>query len=487
MPILSAMWFMNLVSATVLVGSLWAAFDHWLKLPPRWVMLAGLIFLSLNTAVINLVHFLALAPQYLDPLNPVESILLFPYFNFENILFNMLEPQRGLLFSMPVILLILHAAFGGAGDPASEIAVARDRRKVLEAYLLVCLLPLSHIVAFTVLTVSLVPALWRRLGWFLTQWRVWAPVFALGVLQLLYLAFHGPTTHANFSSWVSASPVIPLEDFHAWPAFTRRAAFWFFANGDYFGWGLLFGALALVRRTGNPAPADSLRAFLGRWKWYFAVCGGFFVFINVWRYSFDWGDSNKFVFFFNLGLSLVIVLGAAQWRDGRWRVLSHALWIYFVVLCVGPVAYEYYAYILVADHGEVLLFEKNGLKAAEWMKAKVKPTEIVLTAAHNFMNFTTALAGRPTLAGIYAESNPYRQDDRPQLIRRIYEGGELPLLRQLNVRYVCISRNERLEYKLHPTWTRLMNTGTGVVFQSGFSPEDSHSVYIFDCRRLPIP
>ena len=136
---------------------------------------------------------------------------------------------------------------------------------------------------------------------------------------------------------------------------------------------------------------------------------------------------------------------------------------------------------------EVLLFEKNGLKAAEWMKAKVKPTEIVLTAAHNFMNFTTALAGRPTLAGIYAESNPYRQDDRPQLIRRIYEGGELPLLRQLNVRYVCISRNERLEYKLHPTWTRLMNTGTGVVFQSGFSPEDSHSVYIFDCRRLPIP
>ena len=489
LPILSALWFMNLVSATVLVGSLWAVFERWLRLPPRWVMLAGLIFLSLNPAITNVVHFLALEPSNFDPSNPIQGILRYNYFNFEYMLYNLLEPQRALLFSMPVILLVLQAAFGGTEDSPGDASGPRAQSRVLQAFLLVCLLPLSHAVAFPIMSVSLIPALWRHRAWFFSRWLVWAPVFALGVLQLLYLTCYGPPAHPSYSSWVVPSD-FPLDEFRALPAFTRRAAFWFFANGDFFGWSLLLGALALGRCARNPAeagPAAYLRVFLGRWKWYFAVCGGFFVFINVWRYSAAWGDSNKFVLFFNLGLTLVIVLGAAQWIGGRWRVFSHALWVFFFVLCVSPVAYEYYVYILVAGHGEVLMYEKNGRKAAEWMQTAVKPSEIVLTAAYNFMNFTTTLAGRPTLAGIYGESNPYLQDQRHRQIRRIYEHGELALLRELNVRYVCISRNERLDYKLDPRWTQFMEKGTGVVFQSGGGPGDSHSVYIFDCRKLPIP
>ena len=484
---LSGIWLMNLISALVMVGTLWATFERWLGLPARWIMLAGLMFLFLNTAVVNVIHFLVLHPQFYDPESLFYGLLRFPYFNFESTLANMLEPQRGLLFSLPIVLLILHAAFGEPGDSASEPA---DRSRTLEAFVLICLLPLAHIVAFAVMAPCLLLKLWRHRVWFLTRWWVWLPAFALGVAQLLYLACYGPPTNSGYASW-SASAFLPLQDFAAFPFFTRPAAFWFFANGDFFFWGALFAAVAFSRRRRRDATNSShgLWEFLRQWRWYFVVCGCLFILINFYRYSFDWGDSNKPVFFFNLGLTLVITLGSAQWIGRRHRFLSHALWILFLLLCVVPPGYSFYLNVLKPGHGAgtVLLFEKNGRQAAEWIGAHLKPSDLILTAAYNTMHFVTPLAGRPTLAGIYGDSNPYRQNERQEEIRRVYENGEIGVLRKLGVRYVCVSRNERRKYQLDPLWTRLMESETGVVFQAGDGPEDHHSVYIFDSNEFAAP
>lgn len=215
----------------------------------------------------------------------------------------------------------------------------------------------------------------------------------------------------------------------------------------------------------------------------------FFLLINFYRYSFDWGDSNKLVFFLNLGLTLVITLGAAQWSGRRHRYLSHALWGFFFVLAVAPPAYSFYANVLKPGQGDgtVLLFEKNGRRAAQWLDSNLEPDDVVLTAAYNTMHFVTPLAGQPTLAGIYGDSNPYRQNERLEEIRRIYEAGDLTLLKKLGIDYVCVSRNERRKYQLHPSWTRFIETGTGLVFSAGEGPEDYHSVYIFDAHRLAPP
>ncbi|MEO6873844.1 MAG: hypothetical protein ABI222_03380 [Opitutaceae bacterium] len=485
LPALSGIWLMNLISSLVMVGAIWATFERWLKLPPRWVMLAGLIFLFLNTALVNLIHFAVFQPPFFEPDKLFYGLLRFPYFNFESAQANMLEPQRGLLFSLPIVLLILQAAFG---EPPETASGPRARIRTLEAFALVCLLPLAHIVAFAVMAPSLLPSLWRHGKWFGSRLWIWLPVFLLGVLQLFYLGEYGPATNAGFSSW-SANSFLPLQDYFQLPAVTRGAAFWFFANGDFLFWGLLFaaGACAWGRRYDPAAPRPSgLWPFLVAWRWYFTVCGGFFLLINFYRYSYDWGDSNKLVFFLNLGLTLVITLGAAQWLGRRQQVLSQALWVFFLALCVAPPSYAFYMNILKSGHGAgtVLLFEKNGRQAAAWLDETLAPTDIVLTAAYNTMHFVTPLAGQPTLAGIYGDANPYRQDNRQEEIRRIYENGELPLLNKLGIRYVCISRNERRKYQLSPRWIQLMTDKTGVVFQVGEGPDDYHSVYIFDARQL---
>jgi hypothetical protein len=480
LPALEAMWLMNVVGAVVLVGAFWAVLEKWLRLPPRWLFLAALLFFFLNPALLNLLHWLWLQPPFYRPETPFYGLFFFPYFNFEAMLTNLLEPQRGLVFALPVALLVLHACFGRpAADPPG------DRRRAPEVFAAVCLLPFAHIVSFAVLAACAVPLLVRAAADFARRWSRWLPFLALGVLQLLYLGAYGPPAHPAWSEW-DATRSMPLGDFGAVPAWLRRPVFWFFVNGDFFGWGAVFAALAWWRPAAVAAPgaAAAGRAFLLRWRWFFAVTLGAFAVINFYRYSFFWGDSNKFVLYLNLGLALVIALGAARWLGSRRAWLSHALWTFFVLLCVVPHTYGFYANVLARPHGKILLFERNGMAAAAWLDAVERPGDLVVTAAYNTLHFVTPLAGLPTLAGIYGDSNPYRQDDRGDLLRRLYEQADFAVARQLGGTYVCVSRNERRKYRLHPRWSELMQRGVAA-FHAGGGPEDHHSVFIFHLSHLP--
>ncbi|HVS51870.1 MAG TPA: hypothetical protein VHD62_05895 [Opitutaceae bacterium] len=481
---LRAVWLLNVVGAAAMVGALWATFARWLRLAPRWVLLAVLIFLCLNTSLLNLLHFVLFQRPFFNPAAPFLGIFLFPYFNFEFALMNLFEPQRGLVFALPVVLLVLHGAFGDAAEgeelSRERRAPARPERTTLEAFALVCLLPLAHIVAFAVGALALAPKVWRERAVLLPRVGAWLPFLALGLLQLAYLLAYGPPTHPGYSGW-DATQAMPLADFAALPSFLRRAAFWFFTDGDFLFWGALFAALAFARRKRGVRDAWN---FLARWKWFFAVTGFFFVLINFYRYSFSWGDTNKFVLFLNLGLAWIIVLGAAEGeRRGR-PLVAHALWIFFFGLCALPPAYEFYSGIVAAPHDKILLFPRSEREAATWLEEHLPPGTLVLTAAYNDAHFVTALAGRPTLAGIYGDSNPYRQDERQEAIRRVYEEGQSAAWRALGIRYVCFSDRERLRYKLNPRWLELLRRGTGVVFHAGGGPEEGQSVYVVDVSRL---
>lgn len=475
---LQALWLMNVVSASVLTGTLWAVFESVLKLPPRWVMLGGLIFLFLNTSLVNLIHYLWLKPPYFRPTELFYGLFWFPYFNFEALLTNLFEPQRALPFTMPVALVVLHALFA---DPPDD----RAKTRTLHSFIVICLLPFAHIAAFAVLATCATPRLLKHFSFFLHQWRWWLPVFALGLLQLFYLLSYGPPTHPGFSSW-DATRSLPLSEYVAVPRYLQRAVFWFFVNGDFLGWGVFFATLTALTAKNRSHPGNvRMLAFLGRWKWYLIAGLFFFALINYYRYSFFWGDSNKFVLFLNLGLAFLITLGAARWIDTRRSTLSLTFWWFFFLLCVVPHVFSFYVNVLAAPHGKILLFDRNGRAAAAWLRNAEQPGDTVVTAAYNIIHFVTPLAGLPTFAGIYGDSNPYRQDSRQEKIRRIYEEGALHLLRELDATYVCISRNERRKHKLHPRWLELMRSGTGVAFQVGHGPDDHHSVYLFEVKRLP--
>ena len=503
LPALKAIWFMNLVSGLVAVGAVWAAFERWFSLPARWTALACLVFFFLNPSLVNLIHYFAYHPPFYHVERPFYGLMGFQYFNFEALLGNYLEPQRGLLFTLPVIFLILQALFGPApvdaaapsgsspSVPASASISAsgsdREPRQVLWAFILICLLPFGHIVAFAVMTFAAVPAVWRQRAWLFRHAGWWLPFFLIGMLQLLYLRSYGPATNPAYSGW-DADNFIPLQEYANLPGYLRRAVFWFFANGDFLAWGLFFAASVLLfggRRGDAASPGSALRQFLRRWRWYLGVCLGCFALINVYRYSFDWGDSNKFVFFLNLGLVGVIILGAAQWLGRRGRVFSHVFWWFFFLLCILPPSYNFYRRILATDHDMVLLFTPNDLAAADWLKTAAGPKDVVLTSANAQIHFVSSLAGRRVRSGIYGESNPYLAKGLLETIRRVYEEGDLSLLPRLNTRFVCISPTERRNYHLHPRWHELMANGTGVAFHAGGKDaEDGTSVFIFDSQSL---
>ncbi len=477
-PLVVAVHAMNCLSATIMVGALWAALKRWLGLSSRWTMLACLIFLFFNTALINVIHYLWFRPPYFRPGEPIEGLLLYPYFNFESSLLDMFSPQRGLLFTFPVALLVLDAIFGRPAGPAPEAGAAAARTRTLEALVLVCLLPFSHIVTFAVLALMVVPRLWEHRRWLAPRFAVWLPATVLLALQLLYLAAYGPSPHPDYAAWGAAS-ALPLEEFASVPWVFRRALFWFFIDGDFLFWGGLFAAGALLRRE----RASPLGEFLRRWGWYFAVCGFFFLVVNYYRYSFEWGDSNKFILFLNLGLTMVIVLGAAGLRGRVGLAFSRGLRIFLLVLCVAPPAYRLVASVLAEPYGSVMLFHGNERAAARWLRTSTRPTDIVLTGAYGTFHFVSALAGRPVLAGIYGDSNPYHQEGRAEEIRRVYEEADLAALRRLNPQYLCISRFERDRYRLHPVWEQLARRPGVTVFHAG-APGDFGAIDLLDARAV---
>ncbi len=477
LPLLASAWWLNVLGAAAMTGALWAVIERWLDAPPRWVLLAAVIFFCLNPAPINLLHYLAFHPAFFNPRQFVTGVLLFPYFNFESVLNNLFEPQRGLVFALPVALLILHTAMGDGpfAGPARE--ANGPHPDALPALLLLCLLPLAHAVAFAVLASCLLPELWRQRRQLAPRLLPWTPLFVLGALQLCYLRFYGPPANPTYAAW-DAGTAIPSGDFSMFPPGLRRAVFWFFTNGDFFGWAGLFFGVTLWRQLHSPTPP--LGRLLRRWRWYFAVCGAFFLLINFYRYSPAWGDSNKFILFLNLGLALTIAKGATLTFGAAQRRRAAVLWGFLLALCVWPYVYE----IVEAARSPMnMIFSAEECRAAKWLQQTTRRSDIVLTAAYNDVHFVSALAGRPTLAGINAQTDLYRQDARAELIRRFYEDGDFGVLPVLHARYVCLCRRERLRYKLNPVWRELMLRPGAVAFHDG-GPDDFDSVYIFAASTL---
>lgn len=483
---LRTLWLLNIIGGVVLIGSLWAAASKWLKVSARWVLLGCVVFLFLNTSLVNLIHYWLLRPDFFNSKSPFVGILMFPYFNFEFTLTNMFEPQRGLLFSMPIAFPILDVCFPAQPNKIFSASHSVYQIRVLRAFCLICLLPFAHIVTFAVTCLCFVPMLWKNRAWFGVKYVFWAPALALGLSQLLYLFYYGPPQSSSYSGW-DALRSIPLESFQVFPRIGRFVIFWIFVNGDFFVWGLGIIAWVLVSSWLRPkVNYNPSLVFLVEWRWYFVVCGFCFLLINFYRYSASWGDSNKFVLFLNLGLALAIASGAAQLNKTR-KGCANIIWVFLITLSIAPAAYEFYSGIVIAPHGKILMFRKSEQAAAKWLRDFVGSSEVVLTGAYDIVHFVTPLGGAPTLAGIYADSNPYLQPSRAEQIRRIYEDAAFELLDKLNVRYICVSVNERSKYKLHYRWSEMMKSGQGIAFHAGGGIEDFESVYIFDCRALAKP
>lgn len=485
LPTFRVVWFLNLLHGLVLTGAVWSFFSSSLKLSRRWVLLGCFVFLFLNTSVLNWIHYQILRPPFFRPSEPLYGIFLFPFFNFESMMMNLIEPQRGLLFSLPLVLVILSGCLGFP-EPKNDREVEAERNRVVQLFWLVCLLPLAHIVSFAVAGACLIPLLWKHRVWFLSKYLRWLPACGMGCLQLYYLFWYGPPANESFSEW-DAWHVIPFEHFHLFPKISRPIAFWVFVDGDFLVWGTVFTVWGLLRlshakRVGLAGSA--LGATIYRWRWFLAIAGAALVMINFFRYSSSWGDSNKFVFFLNLGLAVIMIHGGAELRRvGRARAAA-MFWMFLFLLCVLPASFEFYYDIIKAPHPKIILFRPAEEQAASWIKQHSSREDVVLTGAYDIIHFVTPLAGARTLAGIYSDSNLYHQVERGVDIRLVYERADFAALRRLAPKYVCISSAERSRYKLSSKWEELAAAGQGVLFQAGGTFGIHDSVYLFSTEAL---
>lgn len=489
MPIVSVTYWLNLFSGAVAVGAVWACFQAWLRLPARWVLSAALVFFFINTSVVNLIHYVLLDPPYFNANSLVGDVMLFPYFNFESHLNNMLEPQRGLLFSLPVALAILHVCFGPrasramGADDSSSATVNHEVRRTLAAFAGVCLLPFAHVVSFAMLVPCLLLRLWKGRTT-LTRRAHWLAIFfAIGLAQLYYLRFYGPPLDHGYAAW-DALRHMAIQDFRILPPPLHWAAFWLAVNGDYLFWSGLFIVLALFAGRLPPAIRPRLRpllAFLRRWRIYFLVCGGAFVAINFYRYAANWGDSNKFVFFLNLGLCLVIAQGAA-----RMGPAARPLWGFFLVLTLFPYTWDFQTKVIRDKARTHLLFHHHTHFAALWLDRHLPIGSRLVTAESMDTHFVSALTGRPVIAGIYSNTNPYVSEALRLSIIDVYEKADMNALRSLDADFLFISAYERDRYRLHPFWTEQMKNPSVQAFAIG-RPDDHRSVFIFRVKLLAPP
>jgi hypothetical protein len=208
------------------------------------------------------------------------------------------------------------------------------------------------------------------------------------------------------------------------------------------------------------------------------VCGTAFLIINFYRYTPNWGDSNKFVFFLNLGLSLIIAKGISC--SGA---AARPLLVFFLALTIVPSLWDFHTKIFHDSARTHLLFHPNHKIASRWLDTHLPPNCRLVTAEATDTHFVTSLTGRAVLAGIYSNTNPYVSERLRMSIQDVYENANLDALNDLDVDYLFISSHERSRYRLHSYWSKQMGRPDVIAFSIGRA-EDHQSVFIIDVKQL---
>lgn len=447
-----SMIFLNIWSAFLMITVTWAVFRQLLG---RAAWLSLLLFFFTNGAFTNLLHWIFINPPYYSAgliQNPnvawyakLHHIVFFPYFNFEDFFLNLFEPQRAFPFALPIAMLLLLLM--------TRLMENFNRRSLIEVSIVLCLMPFTHIAIFIIFCFYFLIVLFRNRA----IWRRWivplALMSAVPLAQLYYLKWFGPPLSTSYSGW-NAQSTLPLQDFAMLPSWLRLPTFWFFVNGEFLFVGLLGVALILLLRRQTKDSLLFLRRTSG-----FAFCSiAVFLLINVYKYTINWGDSNKLVLFLNLWCAIYGGLGLVALAK-RSRFLGAVLIVFFAGIAVVPWLWNNIDRLKFPPSE---LFVADDMVAASWIKSFSPSDALFLVSPQHIDHFVPPLTGRTVLAGIYSDVNPYTSRDRFEDIKRIYEEGDIYLASELGVQFIVVGRREISNFRLHSMFQK----NRGLVFET---------------------
>ncbi len=438
------------------LGTLGCHFFHVLLRSRVGTFSAGCLFFLGHVGLVNCVFGLAGFPSGNTPFSPgswdsVVDHVTYPYYNFLNVVIDYFQPQFPFLFSFPLVALLL---------PVFTRTLAGEdsgRAPVLFAVAMTGLLPLFHMHSFLVLGPVAALAALRPLvlpgltadgapppaGWIRTLGIGLLAATAAG-LQVAFILSQPKVP--GFSGFDVAARLGDLPEIPALLGF-KRPLFWLRAAGATLVPGLIGLGIGLAGLRRRPAP-ERLREYA--LLPLFLVGTGYFMLINFYRFTPNWGDSNKFFLYLNLLLCLYAGrLVARLWHHSRGGRFAAGALLGFCALV--PTAIEWLSrYQRDAER----LFSGGDQLVADWIRLNT-PKDAIFLTANSFVHPVTALAGRRVVNGSYTRETGYADERIETLVARAYRQADPSLIGQVPVSYVFAGPEEDTIYYINrATWGR---------------------------------
>ncbi len=374
-------------------------------------------FVDLAASHHSLGYFLAHQPHNYTQTWGAVTI---PNINWINTIYAYLIPQRAFLFGLPLLLATVSVLYLGLRD--------KDKRLMLAAGLLACLLPLVHTHSLAFLgffTVALIPLTWRHLAGrakpklkHLAPW-LWfvIPILAVAGPQFVWL-----TLGTNTAKFIHFR--------YGWTKGSDDLVWFWLKNAGLFIPLIVIG-LFKFRREHRLLVAITLAA---GFVW---ALTNLFVF-QPW----DWDNTKLLVYWFILSLPLVTLL-LLRWADrGLWATGA----VFLIILSLTLAGAADVSKTLQPWAYKVQMFDRTGLEIGQAVTDR-SPAKSVWLTSQMVNNPVSVLGGRRVVLGYTGNLWSYGLDFAGQErdVKTMFEGrpGTAALLAKYRVDFVTIGPAER--------------------------------------------
>ncbi|HTB81625.1 MAG TPA: NPCBM/NEW2 domain-containing protein [Opitutaceae bacterium] len=459
-------------------------------------LFAGFLFFFGHIGIVNLAFGLAGYPSGSVPLSlsswqSVSDHLTYPYYNFLNVIIDYFQPQLPFLFGFPLAMLVLAAMY----RRYSEQTVTDRTTYFLLG--LIAFLPLFHMHTFLILgplaglmvwfertpparmtpsprpprngfvtrlirlTVAddpigrakpagdlpkAVPSSSRESRSPHTLFKIIAVCLAMIPIGLQLGFIFSQKKTAGFSGFDVAQQLGSLPEI---PRFLhlQRAWFWLRAAGLQPALGLLgaFFSLGYWMRGSERERRREVGLFI-----LLAVTGFYFAVINFYRFTPNWGDSNKFFLY----LDLVFCIYAGRLLSFCWKKSSGLKFIACLLVSLSALIPTAIEWTIRYQRQPEELFSAGDRLVAEWIRINT-PKDAVFLTANSTVHLVPALAGRRVVNGAYTRATGFADEETEQLVARVYREFNPALIKNVAVTYVLVGPEEEGLYHVDRTaWAR---------------------------------
>lgn len=369
-------------------------------------------------------------------------------YSWGNSLTTLLVPQRGILFGLPLALIVFTLWWATPEEGKSKKAKSKSKagprpsklslssfllsppaKRFFAAGVVAGLLPLVHAHTFVVvMAVGGVLALVTGLK----EWRAWALFFAaavvIGAPQMLWATSGTSVRGGDFTGW-----------HFGWDMKEGDNFLWFWLKNTGLFIPLLLTALLWPGRRGDEdgrlIPRRLLYFYLP-----FTLC---FVVPNLLKLAPWVWDNIKVLFYWFVASAPIVALLLARWLRESWWTRALAIPALLALVLAGALD----VWAVASRASEFRIFDADGVAFAELIKEKTPGRSTVLHAP----TFDTPvfLTGRRSVMGYpgHIGSHGIKYEERQLEVARIYAGttDAEALMMKYGVSYVVLGPHEREE------------------------------------------